>query len=52
MYMEIFSLALTTKEIERTTYDIFGVFGYVGGISSVLITIATFIAVPYSQLSF
>ena len=42
----------TIKEISRTTYDIFGVFGYVGGISSIFAAVASLILIQYSKLSF
>ena len=52
MYVETFTLSETTKEISRETYDLLGVFGYVGGVWSFFIGIGSLIVVPYSQLSF
>jgi hypothetical protein len=52
LYSELFFIAETTKNTQRTSYDLFAVFGYVGGISAVFASIAGSILIPYSQLSF
>lgn len=52
VFMEVFSLSETTKSISREAYDLFGVFGYVGGITAAFVSITSLILVPYSQLSF
>ena len=52
MYLENFALSPTTKFLSRASYDIFGVFGFVGGVMAVFVAIISGIVIPYSQISF
>jgi hypothetical protein len=50
--MDKFILAETQNNIQREAYNIFDVCGDVGGISQVMISIAAFLLLPISELSF
>ena len=47
-----FILAPLSKQIQRTTYDVFAVFGDIGGISSVILTVTAALIAPYAALLF
>jgi hypothetical protein len=48
LYYESYSISGTTKEIQRVSYGIFDVFGYIGGIIAVFVALFAAILVPYS----
>jgi hypothetical protein len=52
VYDELLSLSPTTNSYQRDAYDIFGVFGDIGGITSVFTAISAFLVSHYSELSF
>ena len=48
LYFEDFTIYETSKEIQRTAYDVFSVIGFIGGISQFFTSIAAFFLVRYS----
>ena len=52
LFIDGFMLAPLSKQIQRTTYDVFAVFGDIGGISSVILTVTAALIATYAALLF
>lgn len=52
VYDEVFSLSPTTNDTSRNVYDMFGIFGDLGGTLSIFMTVSAFLVSQYAELSF
>ena len=52
VFDELISLSSTSDAVSRNVYDIFGVFGDIGGIISVFTAMSAFLIGPYAELCF